>query len=223
MDIKISKAKNCCTGTEAPFEHGEGVMSLVRLQEGELVREDYKESAWHEEFRKEAYSLWKTTYYDPHFAEGEDEEVFSPLRKLFYDMADAESREQLAMAFLAAQLLRRQKVFRLIKEADAEEGKARLTLYTDRIGNRMIEVRDPNFSYAELEVAQAELLKFLRATEEPAAAEVEDAKQPEVTEDIADTPSVQDSDENTSEDEADDEEEDEFDGDSSDDDSDDEE
>ena len=71
----------------------------------------------------------------------------------------------LAKGYLAAQLLRRQKVFRLIKESDEDEGESRVSLFADRIGNRFIEVRDPNFSYDELEAGRQALLVRLRELE----------------------------------------------------------
>ncbi|HQK76740.1 MAG TPA: hypothetical protein PKZ25_11120, partial [Candidatus Hydrogenedentes bacterium] len=63
------------------------------------------------------------------------------------------------------QLLRRQKVFRLIKEFDTDEGESRIALFADRIGNRFIEVGDPGLSYQELEAGRQALLQRLRELE----------------------------------------------------------
>lgn len=167
MEIKITKSARVCNATGRPFVHEEPCVSVLRVQEGLLLREDYAQSAWDEAFRAGAYSVWTTTYYDPEVAEAEPPEVFSPLRQLFYESVEAEDRADLARAFLAAQLLRRQKVFRLVKESDEPEGEARLSLYADRIGNRLIEVRDPNFSYAELETGRKRLLTRLQELEHP--------------------------------------------------------
>ena len=71
--------------------------------------------------------------------------------------------------FLAAGLLRRQKVFRLIKESDESDGEVRITLYTDRIGNRLIEVPDPQFTYAEMDKARTLLIERLQVLEQAAA------------------------------------------------------
>ena len=119
-------------------------------------------------------------------------EVFSPLRRLFYEACASEDRLELAKAFLAAQLLRRQKVFRQIKESGDLDGETRTTLYTDRIGNQFIEVRDPNFTYAELDAARATLLRCLRELEEGVSPAAEAAPaQPEETAPAADTPEDQ--------------------------------
>ncbi|MBL7646759.1 MAG: hypothetical protein JNK74_11275 [Candidatus Hydrogenedentes bacterium] len=117
-------------------------------------------------------------YHDPKIENQEPAEVFSPLRQLFYEAAEEQSRIEMAKAFLAAGLLRRQKVFRLIKESDESDGEVRITLYTDRIGNRLIEVPDPQFTYAEMDKARTLLIERLQVLEQaaappPATAEVE--------------------------------------------------
>jgi len=118
-------------------------------------------------------------YYDPLVAEQEPEGTFSPLRQLFYDAVALEDRPALSLAYLAAQLLRRQKVFRLIKESDDPEAAQHVILFSDRIGNRLIEVRDPSLTYAELEDARQELMTRLTALEAP---EEEDQPDSQLTE-----------------------------------------
>jgi hypothetical protein len=167
MEIKISRASRTCLNCSHAFVHDEDVNSLVRMAEGALVREDYCGACWNSERSRAAYSVWSPRYYDPKVAEQEPPEVFSPLRRLFYEAVEAEDRTELAEAFLAAQLLRRQKVFRLVKESDEPEGEARVYLYADRIGNRLIEVRDPSFTYPELEAGRKRLMDDLEKLERP--------------------------------------------------------
>lgn len=169
MEVKITKAGKVCAACEKTFTHDEELRSLVRVLEGILVREDFCSACWSNDRAGGAYSVWALRYYDPKVAEQESPEVFSPLRQLFYDAVESEDRIALAKAFLAAQLLRRQKVFRLVKESDGTEGEERLSLYADRIGNRLIEVRDPNFSYAELEAGRRSLIARLEELEKPEA------------------------------------------------------
>lgn len=164
MEIKISKTGRVCAASEHAFEHGERVYSLIRLDNQTFVREDYGEQYWDPALAEGTVAVWSTRFIDPKVAEQQPPEVFSPLRRAFYEAAESDDRSVLAAAFLAAQLLRRQKVFRLIKESDDEE-EARLTLYEDRIGNRLIEVRDPNLSYAELDAGRQRLLERLRELE----------------------------------------------------------
>ena len=171
MNIKISKNAHSCAACEIHFAHDQSVTSSVRVVEGALQREDFCIDCWAEQSNKKAYSIWKMVYFDPKSVEDQPTEVFSPLRQLFYEAAAEESRVEMAKAFLAAGLLRRQKVFRLIKESDESDGEVRVTLYTDRIGARLIEVPDPQFSYAEMEEARNLLLVRLQELEK--AAEIE--------------------------------------------------
>ncbi len=149
------------------FVHGQTIHSAVAFAESDaLVRADHCDACWTPQISRAAYSAWTTRFTDPRVADQQSPEVFSPLRRLFYDACASEDRIELAKAFLAAQLLRRQKVFRQIKESGEMDGEVRTTLYTDRIGNQFIEVRDPNFTFAELDEARVLLLRALRELEE---------------------------------------------------------
>jgi len=131
------------------------------------MREDYARDAWKPELGEGAFCVWSAKYCDPKVAEQAPPEVFSPLRQLFYEAVESEDRAELAKAYLAAQLLRRQKVFRRLKESDETDGEVRITLYADCIGDRLIEVRDPSFTYAELDAARNALLDRLQVLEAP--------------------------------------------------------
>ena len=179
MEIRIGKSASTCCRCERGFQHDEELSSLVRISEGALEREDYCPACWGEAGSEGAYSVWRTKFYDPKVAEQEPPEVFSPLRQLFYEAVECEERAELAKAYLAAQLLKRQKVFRQLRESDEGGGETRLVLYSDRIGNRLIEVRDPSFTYAEMEVGRRLLLERLRELEAP---QVEDTEEPEEAE-----------------------------------------
>jgi hypothetical protein len=172
MEIKITKSSAVCQLSGRPFVHDEEYTSVLRVRDGELVREDYAKDHWQDEFRKGSYSVWSTRFYDPKVAEQESPEVFSPLRQLFYEAVESEERVEQAKAFLAAQLLRRQKAFRLVKESDETETEVRVSLYADRIGNRLIQVRDPSFSYVEMEQGRQRLLARLQELERPEGAPV---------------------------------------------------
>jgi len=169
MEIKISRSSRRCCASDREFVHEDEIVSLVRYVDGALVREDYARENWDDSKAKGAYSTWNTRFYDPQVAQQEPEEKFSPLRQIFYEATGSESREELATAFLAAQLLRRQKVFRQVRESEETEEGGKLILYVDRIGNKLIEVRDPNFTFAELESARFRLMDRLMALEAPPA------------------------------------------------------
>lgn len=150
-----------------------------------------------------AYSAWTAQYYDPRVAEQEPEETFSPLRQTFYAAVEEKDRASMSVAYLAAQLLRRQKVFRLIKETKDPDTDAILILFNDRIGNRLIEVGDPNLTHAELEQARVTLMEKLAALESPEDAGNEDA----ADDDSANEPVAEESESEEVEDEYDDDDE----------------
>ncbi len=167
MQIKISRSARACKRCGRVFRHEEPTASIVRLELGQLLREDFCIPCRETGAAAGAYSSWSPKFYDPSVADQEPEESFSPLRRLFYDSVEGEDRTVLAMAYLAGQLLRRQKVFRLIKETEDPDGAMNLALFSDRIGNRLIEVRDPNLSHAELEQGRLLLLESLNRLENP--------------------------------------------------------
>lgn len=182
MDIRIARvAKNSCK-SERPFEHGETIVSAVRVIEQEYQREDYSKADWTDHEAKTAVAVWNTTYVDPAIAEQEPDETFSPLRKLFYEATEDESRVERAKTYLAAELLRRQKVFRLLKQGDDPEEGGRICLYRDRIGDRMVEVRDPGLTYQELEEGRTALVERLLELEAPPEPEVAEEDTDEVEE-----------------------------------------
>ncbi len=173
MEIRIGKSARACTACGREFIHEEELSSLVRRVEQELTREDYCAACWAPERAEGAYSAWTPKFYDPRVAEQAPPEVFSPLRQAFYEAVEMDDRIGQARAFLAAQLLRRQKVFRRIKESDEADGEVHLLLFADKIGNRLIEVRDPNFSYAEMETARQALMQRLQELEAPPVEEAQ--------------------------------------------------
>ncbi len=175
MEIKIGKSSRACRATERDFVHGDAVVSLIRSENQTLVREDYGMDAWDESYAAGALAVWNTQYRDPKADQLEPPETFSPLRQVFYEAAVSEERLELSIAFLAAQLLRRQKVFRLLKEFDQAENETRGALYADRISDRLIEVRDPNLTYEELEKGREALLERLKNREHPEEADPEHA------------------------------------------------
>ena len=167
MEIKISKCAAKCYACENPFEHEEKIHSRVVSQEDSLARQDYCVACFPTEQEAEVFCAWNVRYSDPKVLEAEQHEAFSPLRRLFYDMAALTERSDLAEAYLAAQLLKRQRVFRQIKESEEKDGAERVTLFLDRVGNRLIETRDLSFTYSELDEARVRLMARLQEIEAP--------------------------------------------------------
>ncbi|PCJ51295.1 MAG: hypothetical protein COA73_17830 [Candidatus Hydrogenedentota bacterium] len=176
MDIKIGKSARQCTACENDFVHEHVIYTLLNTNEEELTREDYCDPCWNDEKAKTAYSSWTSQFYDPQVAEQQPEETFSPLRQIFYDVVENKERQSQSIAYLAAQLLRRQKVFRLIKETEDLETEENLILFNDRIGNRLIEVHDAKLTHAEMDAGRIELISRLALLENPETTENEDTE-----------------------------------------------
>lgn len=178
MNIKISKSARHCAACENDFTHEQEITSVVRIVEGEMVRADYCRDCWDDAEDQKVYSVWATQYYDPDVAEQEAPEAYSPLRQSFYEAVESEDREVLAMAYLAAQMLRRQKVFRLIKGSDkTDDVDATVELFADRLGDRLIEVRDPALTHAELEAGREKLIARLAEIESARDSAEDEAQQ----------------------------------------------
>ena len=165
MEIKIGKSSNKCAECERNFEHEEMFNSRAQILDDQLVRQDFCSTCWVDNRNVDAYFAWSSRYCDPAVADAQPPEIFSPLRQLFYESLDFDTALDGATAFLAAQLLRRQKAFCLIKESDEGDGELHVLLFNDRIGNRLVEVRDPNFTYGQLETARSSLLQRLAELE----------------------------------------------------------
>ncbi|HRK34379.1 MAG TPA: hypothetical protein PLJ47_07265 [Candidatus Hydrogenedentes bacterium] len=173
MEIRIGKPGRVCSSSEKHFEHGETVVSVMRVENQQLVRQDFSKPTWERTNASGSIAVWETQYSDPSVAQQEPAEKFSPLRKIFYDAVESEDRIQIAKAYLAAQLLRRQKVFRLVKESADAEGDSRVALFMDRIGNRLAEARDPHLTYAEMEAGRVLLMNELNVLESAEASQPE--------------------------------------------------
>ena len=167
MEIKISKCATKCHSCGQDFTHEQRVHSAALVEKDSLERRDYCSGCAPGEKDTSLFCSWETLYSDPRILEAERQETLSPLRRLFYDLAGSNERLDLAQAFLAAQLLKRQKAFRQIRESEGGEDAARVTLFLDRAGGRLIETRDLNFTYTELDTVRVLLMEKLRAMESP--------------------------------------------------------
>lgn len=170
MEIKIRKASTHCLACGTKFEHLDKHFSCLNPPDDqELVREDYCQACW-ESGRasdvEETYSFWLSKYFDPSAVSEPDEAEFTPLRSIFYGAADKEERAEEAVAYLAAHLLRRQKVFRHVRAFEDTERESAVTTFADRFSGRLVEVPDPGFSADELDEARRELVQRLERTED---------------------------------------------------------
>lgn len=165
MEIKISKSARVCVACSKEFVHEQKLTSAMRRGPEGWLREDYCPGCLSEEQGASALCVWSAHYIDPNVANQQPAEALSPLRQAFYEAAEKSDRASVALAYLAGQLLRRQKAFRFIKQTIDPETEAAVMLFLDRIGNKMIEVNDPNLTTAELERGRVALLHRLAEIE----------------------------------------------------------
>lgn len=192
MELSLRKMGRQCSASGSPFKHGDSVVSLVRAEAEGLHREDYHLSNWCDEHAAGAVAVWRTVFRDPEEEQrSERERGQVPLRDFFYEALARDNREGYAHAFLAAQLLRRQRLFRLLKES-GQESEDRILLFLDLNSNAIVQVPDPNLSMGELRNARAAVESVLRGesasgakesnSEQEARSEYNDASQtPEST------------------------------------------
>ena len=179
MDIKIGKSARVCSECGQLFVHEQSMTSIIRPGDAGFIRTDFCEGCWRDARAEGAFSVWSAQFYDPQVAEQGPPEAFTPLRQSFYEAVEQEGRETMAMAYLAAQLLRRQKVFRLIKETPDPDTDVSMLLFSDRIGNRLIEVQDPSLTHGELDDGRKRLMARLSELENSQAEEGGDDGQSE--------------------------------------------
>ncbi len=169
MELKIRKASSNCLACGKRFEHLEKHFSRANAAEDEeLVREDYCPACW-ESGRaadvEDTYSFWLAKYFDPAAASEPNEEEFSPLRTIFYEAVEKEDQTEQAIAYLAAHLLRRQKVFRFVRGFADSERDGDINVFADRFTGTVTEVVDPGFSVEDLRAARQELVQRLEQME----------------------------------------------------------
>lgn len=167
MEIKITKNAPQCFQCKKPFVHEEFVWSRLVEVNRDWQREDYCEECWlTQDSGIETISRWHHRYMDVRVLRQRQESISdSPLRVVFYETLESTyTRQNLALAYLCAQLLRREKVFKKLKEMNISSSEGYIIIFLDRVDNRVIEVKDPNFSYAEIEEAKARLTAMLAET-----------------------------------------------------------
>jgi hypothetical protein len=156
VEIQIQKESSQCLACKERFKHDERHHSLLKIEGNIFLREDYCEGCWIRGAgsRGEIYSHWQTRYRDPAVASATPKEQFLPLLNLCYE-AIAQGEAGAAMAYMCALMLRRQKVFKLVRE-EKENGRSVL-IFSDRHNDTQIRVLDPGLSESQFEDARRRL------------------------------------------------------------------
>lgn len=161
MEISIQKESSSCMGCDTPFVHEQNHLSLLRIEEKNFLREDYCEKCWSERFAQsesnDIYSFWETKYRDPSVEKATPHEQFVPLLNLCYEsIAHGEPADE-AMAYMCALILRRQKVFRFIREGKDDSSGKDILVFSDKHNGTQINIIDPHLTESQLQEVKHQL------------------------------------------------------------------
>ena len=141
---------------------------LQRNEAEELwVRLDYCMDCWDAALDtlepETLHSLWRTRFVDRNAARQTPVNEYTPLLEICYDSLGADEIDSQAMAYLSAMVLRRQKVFRLVRtERDADTDQEALLFY-DTVSQAEVRVPDPPLTLDELRATRRVLQERLAA------------------------------------------------------------
>ena len=160
MEINIQKESTQCLKCGATFQHEEKHHSLLKIDGKDFLREDYCLACWSERSDQPEepttgpdgiYSSWETRYHDPSVAKATPQEQFLPMLNLCYESIAGGGPEGESMAYMCALILRRQKIFRFVREEKEEEGERRNVLvFLDKHNDTQMRIVDPQLTDAQL-------------------------------------------------------------------------
>jgi hypothetical protein len=167
VEIQIQKEASKCLSCGQPFTHEQKHFSLLKFQDNVFAREDYCEECWPKlssDGTNPIYSTWQTKYRDPAAARETPEGQFMPLLSLFYEnLAGGASAE--AVCYVCALVLRRQKVFKFVREEKESTSNRPVLVFHDRHHDVQVKVVDPNVSEAEFREVKRKLEEHLSPKE----------------------------------------------------------
>lgn len=167
MEIQIQRESSRCMLCQEPFAHEQKHYSLLKLSDAVFSREDYCEECWPklspDNGGASIYSHWQTKYRDPAVARATPEVQFLPLLQFFYEQV-AEGKSGEGFSYVCALVLRRQKVFRFIREEKNDAGKA-ILVFHDKYHDVQVKVVDATLTEGEFRDVKQKLEEFLSQKE----------------------------------------------------------
>jgi len=156
VDINIQKESSQCLKCNLEFQHDQKHHSLLKIEGKDFLREDYCMDCWAERSNvgdeSSIYSSWETKYRDPSIAKATPQEQFMPLLNLCYESIAKGGADGEAMAYMCALILRRQKVFRLVRQDREEQDPHRgVLVFLDKHNDTQIGVVDPELTDSKLQ------------------------------------------------------------------------
>ncbi len=163
VEIQIQKESARCMACSQPFAHEQKHFSLLKIDGNNFLREDYCEGCWTERSAAadDIYSFWETKYRDPSVERATPKEQFIPLLNLCYESIAQGGADAEAMAYVCAMMLRRQKVFRFIREEKDDSSGRSVLVFSDKHNDTQIRVVDPQLTESQLEEVKLRLEEHL--------------------------------------------------------------
>lgn len=169
--VTIRKPGKACAKCGTAFQDGDQHYSILKHDETEQawVRRDYCLECWGQVLDSEdgcdVHSLWRTRYVDRDAARRTPVNEYTPLLEICYDALHEQDTTQHGLAYLSAMVLRRQKVFRLVRTVRDQETEQASLLFFDRVNQAEVQVPDPPMTLEELRATRRVLQSRLTPIE----------------------------------------------------------
>lgn len=172
--VSVRRAGRTCATCESPFADGQDHYSVLShaAEPDEWVRTDFCLACWetaverfptHPPASGDIHSLWRTRYTDRDTARRTPVNEYTPLLEICYDALECDSREDQGLAYLAAMVLRRQRVFRLIRAESGGDTPHDALLFYDKVRQAEVRIPDPPLTMDELRTTRRVLQDRLAA------------------------------------------------------------
>lgn len=170
MEIYIHKESSQCLRCQQAFCHDQKHYSLLKIDGADFLREDYCEACWTRQSMvpgtEEVYSHWETKYRDPAVVKATPKEQFMPLLNLCYESIALGGPDSEAMAYVCALILRRQKIFRFVREEKEEASDRKILVFSDKYNDTQIRIVDPLLTESQLQDIRQRLEEHIGYTKE---------------------------------------------------------
>ena len=155
-DWKIRRLRGECAKCERPFEtDGERILTQVRLDGDDLIREDHHPECWEEPV--DAIFWWATRFAVK--AKSTLALDFELIEKLFFQLEDRSEEKIRELRYLLCLMLMRKRRLKLVKVQRGKEGEAMLVRQPRRKQEWRVFVFD--FEPERIEVLRGELSSLL--------------------------------------------------------------
>lgn len=135
--------------------------SLLKIEGNAFLREDYCEKCWGDRSEPtedaQVYSYWETKYRDPAAEKATPKEQFIPLLNLCYESIAKDGEDAEAMAYMCALILRRQKIFKFIREDSEDAAGKSVLMFLDKHNDTHIRIADPQLTDSQLKDVKQKL------------------------------------------------------------------